>query len=280
MKLQCGSRSLDLSEVRVMGILNITPDSFSDGGAFASLDAALFQAEKMLKEGADILDVGGESTRPGAQAVCAQEELARVLPVVEAIAARLDVCISVDSSCAQVMREAARAGAHLLNDVRSFTREGALAAAVAARLPVCVMHMNGEPQVMQQAPHYDVPIEEAVLAQLRASVERCVKAGIAREQILIDPGFGFGKNTQHNYRLLNHLELLQDLQRPVLTGLSRKRMIGAATGQTQASDRIIGSATAAVLCAQKGSRIVRVHDVKETVQALAVFKAMKKEGYV
>lgn len=280
MKLQCGSRILDLSEVRVMGIINATPDSFSDGGAFASVDAALFQAEKMLKEGADILDIGGESTRPGAQSVSVQEELARVLPVVEAVASRLDVLISVDTSTAQVMQEAARAGVHLLNDVRSFTREGALAAALASGLPLCVMHMNGEPQVMQQSPHYDQPVEEAVLAQLQASVERCVKAGVARTQILIDPGFGFGKNTQHDYRLLNRLERLQDLQLPVLTGLSRKRMIGAATGQTQASQRIIGSAAAAVLCAQKGSNIVRVHDVKETVQALAVFKAMKKEGYV
>lgn len=278
--LQCGDRQLDLSIVQVMGILNVTPDSFSDGGSFHKFDVALMHAEQMLEDGASIIDIGGESTRPNAKPVSTQEELDRVVPVIEALRARLDVVISVDTSTPEVMRETAAVGVNLINDVRSLTRTGALAAAAATGLPVCLMHMNGEPQVMQDNPQYDEPIEQAVLKQLQASVARCEQAGIARERLLIDPGFGFGKNLQHNYRLLNRLEVLQQLQLPVLAGLSRKRMIGAATGQPEAAQRVLGSVAGAVVCAQKGARIIRVHDVKATAEAMQVVNATIKEGYV
>lgn len=280
MKLICGNRQLDLSVPRVMGILNVTPDSFSDGGRYNSLDTALRHAGQMLTDGAYLIDIGGESTRPGADPVSEDEELARVIPVVEAIASRFDVAVSVDTSNAAVMRESARAGAHLINDVRSLTREGALAAAAATGLPVCIMHMNGEPQVMQQAPHYDVPIEEAVSDFLQQHIDRCVLGGIERSRLLLDPGFGFGKTFAHNYRLLNRLQELQSFGLPLLTGLSRKRMIGQATGAGDAADRVSGSVTAAVICAQKGANIVRVHDVKQTVEALNVVIATQREGNV
>ena len=280
MKLICGNRQLDLSVPRVMGILNVTPDSFSDGGRYNSLDTALRHAGQMLTDGAYLIDIGGESTRPGADPVSEDEELARVIPVVEAIASRFDVAVSVDTSNAAVMRESARAGAHLINDVRSLTREGALAAAAATGLPVCIMHMNGEPQVMQQAPHYEVPIEEAVSDFLQQHIDRCVLGGIERSRLLLDPGFGFGKTFAHNYRLLNRLQELQSFGLPLLTGLSRKRMIGQATGAGDAADRVSGSVTAAVICAQKGANIVRVHDVKQTVEALNVVIATQREGNV
>ena len=278
MKLNCGNRILDLSQPRVMGILNVTPDSFSDGGRFNSLDMALTHAQQMMNDGAVILDVGGESTRPGAAPVSEQEELDRVIPVVEKIAASLDVVISVDTSNARVMRESAAAGAHIINDVRSLIRPGALEAAAACGLPVCLMHMNGEPQVMQQAPQYELPVEEAVIHFLKAAIERCAAAGIDRSRILLDPGFGFGKTHEHNYRLLNRLEVLNELGLPVLAGLSRKRMIGEATAQPAADQRIIGSVTGAVICALKGAKILRVHDVKETAEAIRVVCATLQEG--
>lgn len=278
MKLKCGNRSLDLSLPCVMGILNVTPDSFSDGGRFASPDTALRHAEQMLADGAAIIDIGGESTRPGAAAVSEQEELERVIPVVEKIAATLDVAISVDTSNAQVISASAAAGAHIINDVRSLTRAGALEAAAASGLPVCLMHMNGEPQVMQQAPHYDVPVEEAVFAFLQEQIQRCVQGGVARERILLDPGFGFGKSYEHNYRLLNRLDVLHPLGLPLLTGLSRKRMIGQALEQPDAGLRLQGSVSAAVICAMKGANILRVHDVKETVEAIRVVCATLREG--
>ena len=280
MKFQFGSRSLDLSSAHVMGILNATPDSFSDGGQFASFDNALQHAEQMLQEGATIIDIGGESTRPNAEPVSAEQELERVIPLVEAVAARLDVVISVDTSTPAVMLAAAQAGAHLINDVRSLSRPGALEAAVKTQLPVCLMHMNGEPQVMQDNPQYDEPVELAVLHQLEQSVARCLNAGIARNQLLIDPGFGFGKTTDHNYQLLNRLEILHQLDLPLLTGLSRKRMIGAVTAQAQASDRLFGSLAGAVICAMKGAKIIRVHDVRATVEAIQVANATLKESYV
>lgn len=280
MILQCGNRNLNLETPQVMGILNVTPDSFSDGGCFSDLDKALYHAEQMLAEGAAIIDVGGESTRPGAQSVTVSQELERVIPVVEAIGRRLDVLISVDTSSPQVIVAAASAGAHIINDVRSLTREGALAAAASIDLPVCLMHMNGEPQQMQNNPQYSQPIEQAVLEQLTASVERCLQAGIERKRLMIDPGFGFGKNNQHDYRLLNRLETLQSLKLPLLTGLSRKRMIGAATGQAIAIERVNGSVGAAVICALKGARIIRVHDVKATVEAMQVVSATYREGNV
>lgn len=280
MILQCGTRSLNLEYPQVMGILNVTPDSFSDGGRFSDLDQALYHADQMLAQGAAIIDIGGESTRPGASVITIEQELDRVIPVVEAIMSRFDTLISVDTSSAQVITAAAKAGAHIINDVRSLTREGALEAAAHVKLPVCLMHMNGEPQRMQDNPQYTQPIEQAVLEQLTASVERCLEAGIERQHLIVDPGFGFGKNNQHDYRLLNRLEVLQSLRLPLLTGLSRKRMIGSATEQSNAAERVAGSVAAAVVCALKGARIIRVHDVKATVEAMLVVSATFREGNV
>lgn len=275
--LQCGQRTLDLSRARVMGILNVTPDSFSDGGRFNTLDTAVRQAEQMLADGAAIIDVGGESTRPGAQPVSAVQELERVIPVVEAIASRLDVLISVDTSTAAVIRESAAAGAHLINDVRALQREGALAAAANSGLPVCLMHMQGDPQTMQHNPDYlDVVLE--VIDFLERRVALCENAGISRDRILLDPGFGFGKSFAHNFELLNRLELLQRLDLPLLIGLSRKRMIGQASGCDEPAERVAGSLAGAVISAMKGARILRVHDVKQTVQALAVVNATLSQG--
>ena len=279
MKFVCGNRQLDLSAPRVMGILNVTPDSFSDGGRFTVLDNALRHAEQMLNEGAALVDVGGESTRPGAAPVSEAEELERVVPVIEAIVQRLDVAVSVDTSNAEVIRASAQAGAHLVNDVRALTRPGALAAAAASGLPVCLMHMNGEPQVMQAAPHYDRPIEDAVVEYLAQRIAACEAAGIGREKLLLDPGFGFGKTFEHNFRLLNRLERLHELELPLLTGLSRKRMIGEATGNSVADERIAGSVSGAVICALKGAKILRVHDVKQTTEALRVVIATQREGH-
>ncbi|WP_286716842.1 dihydropteroate synthase [Thalassolituus sp. UBA2009] len=280
MKFVCGNRQLDLSVPRVMGILNVTPDSFSDGGRFTVLDNALRHAEQMLSDGAALVDVGGESTRPGAAPVSEAEELERVVPVIEAIVQRLDVAVSVDTSNAEVIRASAQAGAHLINDVRALTRPGALAAAAASGLPVCLMHMNGEPQVMQAAPHYDRPIEDAVVEYLAQRIAACEAAGIGRERLLLDPGFGFGKTFEHNFRLLNRLERLHELGLPLLTGLSRKRMIGEATGNSVADERIAGSVSGAVICALKGAKILRVHDVKQTTEALRVVIATQREGHV
>lgn len=275
-----GERKLDLSVVQVMGILNVTPDSFSDGGRYRQLDVALQHVEQMLAHGATIIDIGGESTRPNAEVVSSEQELERVVPIVEALSSRFDAVLSVDTSTPEVMLEAHKAGVHLLNDVRSLTRPGALAAALHTGLPICLMHMQGEPQIMQENPQYHQPIEEAVLNQLQTHVQRCIQAGIAQDKLLIDPGFGFGKNTQHNYRLLNRLASLQQLNLPILAGLSRKRMIADATGQQVAAERLMGSVAGAVLCAQQGARIIRVHDVQATVEAMQVVNATIKEGYV
>lgn len=263
----------------VMGILNTTPDSFSDGGRHNSFDAALRHAERMLAEGAHIIDVGGESTRPGAPDVSVAEELDRVVPVVEALRSRFDTLISVDTSAPEVMVATASLGIDLINDVRSLTRPGALAAAVASGLPVCIMHMQGEPRSMQQNPEYqDVVAEVAQWLKIRA--DECMAAGIKREHLLIDPGFGFGKTAAHNYRLLNELASLQKLEMPLLTGLSRKRMIGDATGIGVAADRVNGSVAGAVICAMKGAAIVRVHDVRETAEAMKVVAATLGEQHV
>lgn len=284
--LRCGNRELDLARPCVMGILNVTPDSFSDGGRYAGVDAALAQAARMRAEGAMLVDVGGESTRPGAAAVPLQQELDRVLPVVERIAREIDVCISVDTSTPEVMRAAAAAGAHLINDVRALQRPGALAAAQASGLPVCLMHMQGEPGSMQQAPQYDDVVAE-VLGFLRARVAACVAAGIAREQLLVDPGFGFGKTLAHNLALLARLGELAGAA-PLLVGLSRKSMIGAvlanaglagAAGASRpAEERLHGSVAAAVIAALKGATILRVHDVAPTVDALALVAAVQNSA--
>ena len=267
---------------RVMGILNVTPDSFSDGGIFCSagssafrvaLDKVLAAADTMVDAGVDILDVGGESTRPGAPAISVEEELDRVVPVVEAIAQRFDVLISVDTSSPEVMSAAAGAGAGMINDIRALQRPGAVEAVAGTGLAVCLMHMQGAPSTMQQNPQYiDVLAEVSAFLQQRRQV--CNNAGIADSRLCFDPGFGFGKTVQHNYSLLAHLSALVKLGLPVLAGLSRKSMIGAVTGRAVA-DRVAGSVAGAVLAAQAGARILRVHDVAETIDALKVFAAMQ-----
>jgi dihydropteroate synthase len=274
MKLHCAGRILDLSLPCVMGVLNATPDSFSDGGQFTSAELGLDQAAKMLAEGASIIDVGGESTRPGAGPVSLQEELDRVLPVIQKISDNLDVCISVDTSSPEVMLAAKNAGAHILNDVRALTREGALQAALETGLPVCLMHMQGEPTTMQVDPQYSQVVHH-VYGYLSDRIEACEQAGIVKSRLLVDPGFGFGKSVQHNYQLLNQLAKFLDLGVPLLAGLSRKSMIGAALADHQGldrevSDRLFGSVSGAVIAALNGARIVRVHDVKETVDALKI----------
>lgn len=267
------NRQLDLSSPRVMGVLNITPDSFSDGGELmdgstVSIDKALNRAAAMLQAGASIIDVGGESTRPGAETVSAQEEMDRLLPVIEAITKEMDIIISVDTSNPGIIRQAGDYGVGLINDVRALTGEGALAAAVEARLPVCLMHMQGHPENMQDAPEY-LNIMEQIKAYLQKRIDACTQAGISPGQILIDPGFGFGKTLQHNIALLGRLEDLQELKSPVLVGLSRKAMIGSITGKS-AKNRLAGSVAAAVIAVMKGAKIVRTHDVEETVDAIKV----------
>lgn len=265
---------LDLTQPRVMGILNATPDSFSDGGRFAQLEQGLQHALHMIESGADIIDIGGESTRPGAKPVGVQEEMDRVLPLLEKIRSEVDVLISVDTSTPQLMTEAARCGAHLLNDVRALQRPDALSAAAATGLPICLMHMQGEPETMQQQAHYD-DVLMTVSHFLQQRIDACVQAGINKERLLIDPGFGFGKTVEHNYQLLNRLSELRSLELPILTGLSRKAMIGSATQQERADRRVIGSVAGAMLCVLQGASLVRVHDVAETVEALAVLNAMR-----
>lgn len=257
-----------------MGVLNVTPDSFSDGGLFLSRDAALRQAEAMLSDGAHLIDVGAESTRPGATSVTEQEELDRLLPVVEAIASHLDVIISIDTSSARAMTEAANLGAGLINDVRALQRPNALTAAAATGLPVCLMHMQGQPDHMQQAPHYDSVIDE-VKSFLVERIEACVAAGIRHERLLIDPGFGFGKTLEHNLQLLAQLAELQCLQLPLLIGLSRKSMLGAVLGGAGVNERLYAGLSAAIIALERGARIIRSHDVKATADAIAMWQAQR-----
>jgi len=284
MILRCGTRTLDLSYPNVMGILNVTPDSFSDGGRFNSLDTGLQQAEQMLKDGAHIIDVGGESTRPGAEPVSVQEELDRVIPIVEKIASNLDVAISVDTSTPQVIEAAAKAGAHMLNDVRALQREGALEAAAETDLPVCLMHMQGQPESMQNNPNYQ-QVADDVYVFLAQRIQKCSQAGIDVGRLLVDPGFGFGKTLEHNLKLLAKLDNLKTLGVPVLVGMSRKSMIGAILQDVDSQgvsldrpvdQRIDGSVAAAVIAASKGAHIVRVHDVKQTADAMKVVAAVKQ----
>lgn len=259
----------------VMGVLNVTPDSFSDGGQFFDVEDAVAQAERMVDEGADIIDIGGESTRPGAEAVTLEEERRRVLPVVEALAQRLSVPLSVDTSKPEIMREAVAAGAAMINDVRGLRASGALAAVAPLDAYVCIMHMKGEPQTMQNDPRYDDVVAE-VGDHLEERVAACADAGIARERIVLDPGFGFAKNDQHNLALFKHLpELISrfpDL--PMLVGMSRKRTIGAILGNVPTEERLHGSVAVALMAAERGARIVRVHDVRPTKDALTVAAAV------
>ena len=256
----------------VMGVLNVTPDSFSDGGQHASVTSAFDHAQQMINEGAAIIDVGGESTRPGASPVSTQQELDRVIPVIEKIAANLDCVISLDSSCPHVMEAAAQAGASLLNDVRAFQREGALQVAAKTGLPVCLMHMRGEPKTMQQQPHYDSVVDE-VQAFLLARVEACLAAGIERNKIIIDPGFGFGKTLDHNLQLLESLAQLKELGLPLLVGMSRKSMIGAILNN-ETSERLYGGLALAAIAVRQGANIIRTHDVGPTSDAVAVAYAV------
>ena len=273
MQLDCAGKVLDLSRPAVMGVLNVTPDSFSDGGHYLQLADALRRAEVMVEEGAALIDVGGESTRPGAPPVSVQEELDRVLPVVERLAREMPVPISVDTSKPEIIREAARAGAGLINDVRALRLPGALEATVASGLPVCLMHMQGEPGTMQQQPAYADVVAE-VLAFLTERVCVCESAGIAYERILVDPGFGFGKTLDHNLALLRHLDRFTDLAAGILVGVSRKSMIGALLN-APVGERLSGSLAAAVIAFWQGANIIRTHDVRETVQALCVCAAAR-----
>ncbi|MDX2351724.1 dihydropteroate synthase [Stutzerimonas xanthomarina] len=272
-RLSCGSRVLDLSRPHVMGILNVTPDSFSDGGRHAGVVAALRHADAMMAAGATLIDVGGESTRPGARAVSPIEELERVAPVVEAIARELDVIISVDTSTPAVIRETARLGAGLINDVRSLSRDGALEAVASSGLPVCLMHMRGEPGDMQNDPRYD-DVASEVVSFLRERMEACAAAGIPAGRVVLDPGFGFAKNLAHNLSLFNRLEQLHTLGRPLLVGVSRKSMVGQAL-QRDMSHRLYGSLALAALAVAKGANILRVHDVAETVDVVRMIAAVQ-----
>ena len=272
-RLECGGKWLDLSRPCVMGILNVTPDSFSDGGVFFSADAALEQARQMVREGAAMIDVGGESTRPGAEPVSAAEETARVVPVIRVLAAELSVPVSVDTSKPEVMRAAVAAGAGLINDVLALQAPGALDAARDAAVPVCLMHMRGEPRTMQRNPIYGDVVAE-VLGFLLRRVEACIGGGIPRSRLLIDPGFGFGKSFEHNLQLLRELERFREPGLPLLVGISRKSMIGTLLDKP-VDQRLYGSLAAAVLALQAGASIVRVHDVAPTVDALRIVEAVR-----
>lgn len=274
MKLSVRDSHLDLSFPHVMGILNVTPDSFSDGGMHNTLVDALTHTNEMVNAGATIIDVGGESTRPGADEVSVDEELARVIPVVEAITQRFEVWISVDTSKPDVIRESARVGAHIINDIRALSMPGALAAAATTGLPVCLMHMQGQPRSMQQAPEYQNVVSE-VDAYFTAQIARCEAAGIKKENLLLDPGFGFGKNLSHNYQLLAHLSEFHHHGLPLLVGMSRKSMIGQLLN-VGPGQRLTGSLSCAVIAAMQGVQIIRVHDVKETVEAMRIVEATRR----
>jgi len=269
--LQCKDVSLDLARPHIMGILNVTPDSFSDGGKYNHKEQALQYALQMIKDGATIIDIGGESTRPGATPVSVKEELQRVIPVVEALAQH-DVIISVDTSEPEVIRQAVKKGAHIWNDVRALSRPDALAVAAELDIPVVIMHMRGEPTTMNQLANYEDVVEE-VLRELTVRVEAAIAAGVRADNIIIDPGFGFAKNASHNLKLLQDFWRLNELGYPVLSALSRKRFIGEALEGAEVKDRVIGSVTAHLLSIQQGASIVRVHDVKATSDAIKIWCA-------
>lgn len=277
MHMTFAGRELDLSRSHVMGVVNMTPDSFSDGGQYNSVALAVQRARQMVEDGATLVDVGGESTRPGAAPVSEQEELDRVCPVVETLARELDVIVSVDTSSPGVIAETARLGAGLINDVRALQRDGAAAAAAAAGLPVCLMHMKGAPGTMQQSPEYRHVVRD-VAAFLMDRVRACEAAGVPAGRILLDPGFGFGKSLEHNLKLLAALEQLKVLGYPLLVGMSRKSMLGHITGR-EVAERLPASLAVATIAALKGAAIIRVHDVRETVDALKVVDAVLAQGF-
>ena len=273
MQISFNNKTLNLDTPKIMGILNVTPDSFSDGGRWNTLDRALAHAEQMVKEGATIIDIGGESTRPGATPVPLDEELLRVIPVVEKISKELDVMISIDTSQPKVMEEAVKAGAHIWNDIRALRLDGALEMAAKLQCPVILMHMQGDPKTMQADPHYEDVVKE-VEKFLLDRVDDAIKAGIKKENIILDLGFGFGKSAKHNYQLLDHMQHFVDLGYPLLSALSRKSMIKAACNIENADERIVGSVAGALLSIERGAQMVRVHDVKETKEAFDVYKAL------
>ncbi len=270
MILTSRNKKLNLDRPQIMGILNVTPDSFSDGGEYAQLDRAFMHAQEIVKQGATIIDIGGESTRPGADDVLLNEELNRVVPIIELIKNELDCWVSIDTSKAVVMTEAVKAGADIINDVRALREEGALNAAVEANVPVCLMHMQGQPRSMQTAPNYNDVVAEVKRFLIERS-EQCIKAGIKTENIIIDLGFGFGKSLRHNFDLLNATQQFLSLGFPVLTGVSRKSMFGQLLNR-DINDRLAGSLAGAMIAMQQGSKIIRVHDVAETVDVMKVLQ--------
>ncbi|GAD91013.1 dihydropteroate synthase [Vibrio halioticoli NBRC 102217] len=272
MILSNGNKQLNLVTPQVMGILNVTPDSFSDGGKYNQLEDALTQARKMIAAGASIIDIGGESTRPNAPEVSLAQELQRVIPVIKALRAESDVWISIDTSKAEVMLQAADAGADLINDVRALQEPGALEAAAKSGLPICLMHMQGQPKTMQLNPQYDDLLSE-VSQFLDERISACEKVGISRDKLILDPGFGFGKTLQNNYHLLERLHEFHRFNMPILAGMSRKSMVFKLLDKAPA-DCVSGSVACAVIAAQKGAQIIRVHDVAETVDAVRVVSFM------
>ena len=271
--LQCGRLSLDLSQAHVMGILNVTPDSFSDGGKHNQKDQAVAYALQMMAEGATVIDIGGESTRPGASPVEIQEEIRRVIPVVAELA-KYDVVISIDTSQPEVIREAVKAGAHIWNDVRALVRPNALETAAELNIPIIIMHMRGEPTTMNNLDQYQ-DVTQDVITELQQRVDDALQAGVKPENIMIDPGFGFAKNAQQNLKLLNEFYKLNQMGYPILSALSRKRFIGEALGGTDAQNRAVGSVAAHLLSIQQGACMVRVHDVKAMSDAIKVWQAMQ-----
>jgi dihydropteroate synthase len=277
MLLNCGDRAIDLSEPKVMGILNLTPDSFFDGGRYVDQQTAVEYARQMVEDGAAIIDVGGESTRPGSDPVDAVDEIRRVVPIIETISKRFNVAISIDTNKAAVMLAALDAGAHLINDVRALREPGALAAVAQSRAAVCLMHMQGNPKTMQHEPHYlDVVAE--VKSFLRERLAACETAGIDRSRILVDPGIGFGKHLEHNLALIAATKELAGLGVPVLIGASRKSMFAKLLGRAP-QERIAGGVAVATAAALAGAKVIRTHDVRETVDALAVATALRSYGY-
>ena len=271
--LKCGQLTLDLSQPHIMGILNVTPDSFSDGGQYNEVAQAIAHAKQMIADGATVIDVGGESTRPGASAVAIEEEIRRVVPVVAEVA-KLNVVISIDTSAPEVMRAAVQAGAHIWNDVRALSRPNALQTAAELDIPVIIMHMRGEPTTMNNLDQYD-NVTQDVIIELQQRVNDALHAGVRSENIMIDPGFGFAKNAQQNLQLLNEFYRLTELGYPILSALSRKRFIGEALGGVDAGERAVGSVTAHLLTIQQGACMVRAHDVKAMHDAVLVWKAMQ-----
>ncbi|HLV47668.1 MAG TPA: dihydropteroate synthase [Aliidiomarina sp.] len=263
--------ALSNSPIAVMGILNVTPDSFSDGGKFNSLEHAVQQAQKMVSDGADWLDIGGESTRPGAPEVSLQEELDRVLPAIEKLTNEFSVPVSIDTSKAEVMTAAVAAGAKMINDVRALQEPGALQAAAQCNVKVCLMHMQGQPRTMQHEPSY-IDVVNDIKAFFEARIAQCEAVGIQREQIILDPGFGFGKTLRHNYELLQRLDSFKTINLPLLVGMSRKSMLGKITGR-EVTERMAASVAAATIAAMKGAQIIRVHDVAETKDAVRIVTA-------